>query len=456
MSRSRQLLQILFTGALLGAPALLGRTAFPPIAASGVPTDPNGATCAQCHGAANLNSDPRGRLQILVDTMTYTPGVKKKIRVKLEHPDMQKWGFQLTARQSGNTARGAGTFTADDNTTLRCNGTPALTNPPCSGEPEPQFISHNMASTRNGTRNGVEWEVEWTPPANEVGEITLFAAGNASDGGGTNQGDRIYTTTIRLRAEGACNLTRRPTVRTVVNAASFARELSPNVMASVLGADFEVAGRSRAVSSGDFVDGRFPNSLACVAVEVSGRRAPITYVQTDQVNFQVPAGTPSGSVPLLVILNPGRPNELRSDQATVTVNSHSPAFFTFGGRSIAALDARGGIIGDVANVPGGVAARRGEVVSLYMTGLGLGEPVWAEGEIPAGATPMRDRVTVTVGGTMLTAADVLYAGLAPGNITGLQQVNVRIPMSASPGNVAIAVSVGGVSTPTAGAVIPVQ
>ncbi|MBM3788628.1 MAG: hypothetical protein FJW30_30195 [Acidobacteria bacterium] len=412
--------------------------------------------CAQCHGAANLNSDPSGRFQIFVDTMTYTPGVKKKIRLKIEHPEMQKWGFQLTSRESGNTMRGAGSFTVDANTTLRCGGTPALTVPPCAGEPEPQFISHNTESSRNGTRGGVEWEVEWTPPANEIGEITLYAAGIAANGNNNNQGDRVYTTTVRLRAEGACNLTRRPTVRSVGNAASFARELSPNVMASIFGADFEVAGRSRNVSSGDLVDGRFPSALACVAVEVGGRRAPITYVQTDQVNFQVPTATASGAVPLIVILNPGRPNELRSDQATVTVNSHSPAFFTFGGRSIAATTASGQLVADAASTPGAVAARRGEVVTLYLTGLGVGEPVYQAGEIPSGPTSMRDRVTVTVGGTMLAAADVLYAGLAPGNITGLQQLNVRIPMSTAVGNAAISVSVGGVSTPAAGAVIPVQ
>lgn len=157
MFRPNTLLQILFTGALLGAPALFARSAFPPIAASSVPTDGSGANaCSQCHQpAGGANTDARGRMQIIVDTMTYTPGVKKRIRVKIDHTEAQRWGFQLTARQSGTTARGAGSFTEDANTTLRCGGTPALTNPPCSGEPEPQFISHNAASTRMGTRTGV-------------------------------------------------------------------------------------------------------------------------------------------------------------------------------------------------------------------------------------------------------------------------------------------------------------
>jgi uncharacterized protein (TIGR03437 family) len=95
-------------------------------------------------------------------------------------------------------------------------------------------------------------------------------------------------------------------------------------------------------------------------------------------------------------------------------------------------------------------------VILYGTGFGLGEPVYQAGEVTSGQAPLRDRVTITVGGTALAAADILYAGLAPGNISGLQQFNIRIPQSAATGNLPVAITVGGVSTPAAGAVIPVQ
>jgi len=455
MSIFTRLFQILFTGALLGAPAAFAFSTGPTFPVSGVPTDGNGGNCTNCHATFRpANSDPRGKLEILVESMTYTPGVRKKIRVKLSHPEAIRWGFQLTTRQSSDTTKGAGTFIENETVQVRCGLSVAL--PPCAGEPEPQFIEHVAASTRPGTRDGVEWEFEWNPPANEVGDITIYAAGNAANNSGTNLGDYIYTTNITLKAEGACNLAKKPTVRTVVNAASFARELSPNVFASVLGLDFEVAGRTRTASSGDFVNGAFPQTLACVAVDVGGRRAPITYVQTDQINFQVPSGTPAGSVPLTVILNPGRPNEVKGDVATVTVNSHAPAFFTFGGQSIAAQTSDFRIIANTAVVPNGVAARRGDVVILYGTGFGLSEPVYQAGEIASGQARLRDPVTITVGGTALAAADILYAGLAPGNISGLQQFNIRIPQSAATGNVPITITVGGVSTPTAGSVIPVQ
>lgn len=455
MNRLTRIFQLLVVGAVLGAPALFAFSTGPRATVAGVPTDNGGQNCTICHRTfAPANSDPRGSLEILVDKLTYTPGVTKKIRVKIQHPDAQRWGFQMTSRQSSDTTKNAGTWVGNDTVQLKCGLT--LGNPPCGGDPEPQFVEHVQASTRAGTRVGVEWEIEWTPPANEVGDITIYAAGNAADNSGTNAGDRIYTTSITLKAEGACTLTKRPTVRTIGNAASFARELAPNVMASVFGLDFEVAGRTRAAASGDFVDGAFPQSLGCVAVEIGGRRAPITYVQTDQINFQVPAGTPSGAVPLTVILNPGRPNELKSDVATVTVNNFAPAFFTFGGKSIAALTPDFKIVANPADVPGGVAVRRGDIVLLYGTGFGFGEPVYQAGEITGGATPLRDRVTITVGGTTLAASDILYAGLAPGNISGLQQFNIRIPQSTATGNVAISITVGGVSTPAAGAIIPVN
>ncbi|MBI2687538.1 MAG: hypothetical protein HYX27_14590 [Acidobacteria bacterium] len=455
MNRLNKLFQIFFTGAILASPALFAFSTGPRVPAAGVPTDFNGQTCTICHQTfAPVNSDPRGKVEILLDKLTYTPGVTKKIRIHIEHPEASRWGFQFTSRVSSDTRIGAGTMVGNETVLVRCGLGIAV--PPCAGEPEPQFVEHNQPSTRAGTTGGVDWEFEWNPPANEVGDITFYVSGNAANNSGTNAGDRIYNTSITLKAEGACNLTKKPTVRTIGNAASFSREVSPNVMASVFGLDFEVAGRSRAATSGDFVNGAFPQQLACVAVEIGGLRAPITYVQTDQVNFQVPAGTGTGAIPLTVILNPGRPNELRSDQATVTVNSYAPAFFTFNGKSIAALSSDFKIIADPTVVPNGVSARRGDVVLLYGTGFGFGDPVYQAGEIPSGQARLRDSVTITVGGTALAASDILYAGLAPGNISGLQQFNIRIPQSAATGNLAISITIGGVSTPATGAVIPVQ
>lgn len=442
---------VVCAAALLSAGAVMARSAGAPANASGVPTDMNGRTCAACHRPEAANSDPRGSLTVLLDRTTYRPGVKQSIRVRLQHPEARRWGFQLTARPTSDTTQMAGSFTPNENIVVQCD--PEGTSP-CGGARE--FATHSSISNRSGTTGGVEWDIEWTPPANEVGEITLYVAANAADGTQFNTNDRIYTTTVKLAAEGACNLAQRPTLRNLANGASFITTLAPNTLASVFGLDFEVAGRTRQAGTGDFVNGSFPQQLACVAVEIAGRRAPLTYVQTDQINFQVPTLTQTGPVPVVIILNPGRPNELRSDQGMVTVAHYSPAWFTFGGRSIAATTADGRIVADPAVVAGGVAARRGDIVTLYGTGFGLTEPVYQAGEIPGGVARLRDPITITVGGTMLAGPDILYAGLAPGLISGLYQFNIRIPMGVSPGVVPVVATMGGVSTQTAGGGIPVQ
>ena len=61
---------------------------------------------------------------------------------------------------------------------------------------------------------------------------------------------------------------------------------------------------------------------------------------------------------------------------------------------------------------------------------------------------MQSPATVSIGGITLGAADVTYAGLSPGSVSGLYQVNARIPATASDGNLPVVVTVGGVATQT--------
>ena len=56
----------------------------------------------------------------------------------------------------------------------------------------------------------------------------------------------------------------------------------------------------------------------------------------------------------------------------------------------------------------------------------------------------------------LTLSDVLYAGLAPGNISGLYQINVRVPANAANGDLLIAMSINSEQQSVAGTTIPVR
>ncbi|MBC8166051.1 MAG: hypothetical protein H7Y20_09275 [Bryobacteraceae bacterium] len=238
------------------------------------------------------------------------------------------------------------------------------------------------------------------------------------------------------------------------NGASFGAEVAFNTLITLKGRDFAPSGTRRSPGIPDFRNG-FPKEMACVAVEVAGQRIPLTYVQADQINAQLPTSIGTGSMQFRVILNPDRPNQLVSDTGTFTVLNYAPAFFTFNGRSVAAVFPDGTIAADPSVVAGARTVKAGDVLQLYATGLGPTEPVWQAGETPSRASALRDRLSITCGGVTVSAADITYAGIVPGSISGLYQINVRVPSTVAEGEIPVTMTVGGVTSP-AGTTIPVR
>ena len=445
---------IVFSLVLAAIPvALFARSAGAPVRRTGLAAD-GGQDCSGCHRTfAPANSDPAG--SVTIEAGGYRPGVRQQIRVTVSHPEAKRWGFELTARPVSDPSKMAGSFEGSDEVKVECddgNNTQGGTPPPC-GDGVLQFATHIQAATLIGANGTKTYVVDWTPPNDDVGDILLSAAGNAANNDGTNANDRIYTTTLVIPNDGSCTLTGRPSVRTALNGASFQPGLSINSMFSIFGLGFQTPGRTRLATRGDFRDGKFPPELGCIAVEVNGKRAPIAYVQQDQINAQVPTINDLGPVRVQVILNPDRPNELRSDVATVTMQQYTPAFFTFDGTSIAAQIAGTSTLVS-STIAGARPAKPGETVTLYGTGFGVTNPVFQAGELPSAQARLRDPFTITIGGVTLASSDIQYAGLSPGSISGLYQFNVTIPASVPDGDARVVVQIGGVSTPAA--TIPVK
>jgi uncharacterized protein (TIGR03437 family) len=238
-----------------------------------------------------------------------------------------------------------------------------------------------------------------------------------------------------------CNLTGRPTIGGVSNAAA-SGPIAPNALIAIYGSGFAAGDAKYAVAR---TDANWPQEFGCVALEVGGKRSPVYYVQGNQINAQAPILDATGMMDVRVILNPGTTREIRSDATRVQYNWQSPALFTPDGRLASAHKADGTII--TADAP----ARPGEIVVFYGSGFGLTDPVFQPGEFAFDA-PVLTGVTATIGGRPVS--ELLFAGLSNG-APGLYQFNTRVPMDVSDGNAAVVFRIGGNDTQS-GVTIPVR
>jgi len=99
-------------------------------------------------------------------------------------------------------------------------------------------------------------------------------------------------------------------------------------------------------------------------------------------------------------------------------------------------------------------AKPGDVVVLFATGEGQTLPsgqdgVLAGGDIPRPALPVR----VLIGGK---GSQVLYAGGAPGLVSGVFQVNVRVPEDVNAGDAVEVILQIGENSSIAGATLSVR
>lgn len=423
---------------------------------------PDESVCSECHSPTPpLAPGPnRGPGNVDFSVQPYVPGQSQRITVTVSDPNAVRWGFQLSARPASNQRQQAGRFRAlDANAQVLCgDDTPAPAGG-CGSKAREfdrlEFPTHTLAGTRRGTRNSASFTVEWTAPSSDVGEIIFAAAGNAANGNSLESGDNVYTKQVRVSAGAILDLTPRISAGGVVGAGlsnTPVRNIAANGIISIFGESFYPAGQNRLVSGSDLVDNRLPDRLGGICVEIGGQRARMFHVFPTQLNVQVPSLTATGPVPVEVIVNCGiSGSERRSNREMATVQAVAPEFFYFRGTDnrprVAAINA-------VTFAPITGAARRGDIVALYATGLGRTNPAFESGVLPPGIASTVESATVTLGGVQLAASDVLYAGVAPG-LAGLYQINIRIPDAVADGDLPIVVRIGGVSTPE-GAFLTVQ
>ncbi len=206
----------------------------------------------------------------------------------------------------------------------------------------------------------------------------------------------------------------------VTNAASYAQRISPGALATLWGTFGVSPGATTAP---------WPSDFNGVAVSVNGQQAPIYYVSSGQINFQVPWSTAAGTATVTVNVNGGTSNGM-----SVPVVSAGPGLF-FNGSAAIVQDQDYSL-----NGPSNPAAG-GSTIIAYLTGSGPVSPPAADG-VPA-PTDTLVQATSTYSAKIGPAdAKVTFAGLTPGYI-GLVQMNVVVPTGLAPGDYPLTVTIDG-------------
>lgn len=207
----------------------------------------------------------------------------------------------------------------------------------------------------------------------------------------------------------------------VLNGASFApvgNPISPGQFVTLFGSGLGPASPLVAPST------PFPTTLGGISVTIQGRQAPLYFVSANQISALVPFATSGTSAEVVV-----RQGSVESNRVLVPVSRTSPGIYSTTQNGIG-----GGAIlkSDFSLVSATNAARRGDTVLIYLTGLGALNPALADGAAAPTTSLLRvtDTVNVYIGGVRAT---VSFAGAAPG-FAGLYQLNVVVPATAPLGS----------------------
>ena len=231
----------------------------------------------------------------------------------------------------------------------------------------------------------------------------------------------------------------------IENAASFeAGPIAPGELVTLWGLNFGPrVGASMATDS----TGKAAISLAGVQVFFNGMAAPLLYVQSQQINAQVPWELAGQTIaPVRVEYNGAF-----SQTALPVVAPSDPGFFHLTpGSSQGAIVNQDGTLNSASN-----PAKVGTVVSIYGTGGGVTSPPGITG-VPAPLSPLDYLtlpVTVLIDGKL--NADVTYAGAAPTAISGVVQINFQVPANTPPSSSHTVVVKIGDATTDAGATVTI-
>jgi uncharacterized protein (TIGR03437 family) len=225
------------------------------------------------------------------------------------------------------------------------------------------------------------------------------------------QGVDVIEANPRFVRSGSAHAAFLNPTQSIGNVASYAVNYTPP------GSVFVLFGENLAAKPVSATTVPLPATLGSTGVTVNGEPAPLFYVDSGQIDAQMPWDIPGGTVASVIVKN----GNVTSNAAAVFVPATGTPGISFYSTNRAVVVNQDGTLNSST-----AGASVGDEVVAYFTG---GGPVQAAGKLttgaaaPSGLSEITGASTVTVG---TATAVVKYIGLTPGSV-GLYQVNFIVP-----------------------------
>jgi len=151
----------------------------PPVSRTGAPSEGN---CSGCH-SGNLNTGGGSMIFSMESLAFYIPDSTYTTTLQVVDGSKTRYGFQLTALDGNNNGIGTFTITNTTNTSAQSN------------------LGRGYVNQKNANSNDT-WSFDWTAPSSDVGPITFYLCGNATDNNSSTSGDNVYLRAITVQSCG--------------------------------------------------------------------------------------------------------------------------------------------------------------------------------------------------------------------------------------------------------------
>ncbi|HWO89209.1 MAG TPA: choice-of-anchor V domain-containing protein [Gemmatimonadales bacterium] len=140
-------------------------------------------TCEVCH-MGDAPNDPAGSLRLEGVPARWDPGGSYELVVVLDHPELQRAGFELAVRfaEGGEAGRQAGVLEpAGPRARVSLDSASGV------------WYAHHTLLGTEVVGHSTRWQIRWTAPSAAAGPVVIHVAANAANDDASPLGDRIYT-----------------------------------------------------------------------------------------------------------------------------------------------------------------------------------------------------------------------------------------------------------------------